>query len=236
MVLITGIDIFGHLLGRLLGKGKGLAVASFAAGFVSSTSATLSLAKKSSGSGKVDYYTGAALLANTASFFQIFLLVAPLNIAFLLRAAPMILVIIAVSGSLSWYFLSKPHGKDEGAIENIQERKIFSLVPAIKFAVLILAVKIFTKISLIAFGSGGFLASSALASLAGLDAILVNLSEMAGRTVPFTFAILTFIIVNATNLAGKTFYAFLAGGRKFAWRFGLAAFLVSLSALAGLFF
>ena len=38
VVLITGIDVFGYVLGRIVGNKKGFALASFLAGFVSSTS------------------------------------------------------------------------------------------------------------------------------------------------------------------------------------------------------
>ena len=47
VVLITGIDVFGYILGRIVGKKSGFAVTSFMAGFVSSTSATQSLAQRS---------------------------------------------------------------------------------------------------------------------------------------------------------------------------------------------
>ena len=47
VVLITGIDVFGYILGRIVGKKSGFAVTSFMAGFVSSTSATQSLPQRS---------------------------------------------------------------------------------------------------------------------------------------------------------------------------------------------
>ncbi len=234
VVLITGIDIFSHVLSKILGKGKGLAVTSFAAGFVSSTSATVSLAQKSLKAERTEYFVGAALLANLASFLQIFLLIAPLNIQFLFKATPIILTMIAVSGGLSWYFMSKKHGKEIVDLSHDKDRKIFSLLPAIKFALLLLVVKIITKISLVAFGESGFLASSVLASLAGLDAILINLSEMAGKTVAIPFALLTLILINTTNLMSKTAYSLFAGNKKFALQFGLSAILISLFPLVGL--
>jgi uncharacterized membrane protein (DUF4010 family) len=40
VVLITGIDVFGYILGKIVGNKKGFAFTSFIAGFVSSTSAT----------------------------------------------------------------------------------------------------------------------------------------------------------------------------------------------------
>jgi uncharacterized membrane protein (DUF4010 family) len=77
VVLITGIDVFGYILGRMVGNKNGFALTSFMAGFVSSTSATQSLAQRSNNTRFVNHLVGAAVLANLASFLQIFLLVGP---------------------------------------------------------------------------------------------------------------------------------------------------------------
>ena len=47
VVLITGIDVFGYILSRIVGSKSGFAVTSFMAGFVSSASTTQSLALRS---------------------------------------------------------------------------------------------------------------------------------------------------------------------------------------------
>ena len=68
--------------------------------------------------------------------------------------------------------------------------------------------------------------SSIIASFAGIDAILVNLADMAGDTINFKFAFLTFILINATNLASKTVYSFLQEKRSFALRFMFASIAI----------
>ncbi len=226
VVLITGIDVFGYILSRLVGSKKGFALTSFIAGFVSSTSATQSLAQRSKNTEFVNHLVGAAVLANMASFLQIILLVGPLNAKWLISFIPAILMMVLAASFIAYLFLKKKEPADE---ENGQERKskkIFSLMPALKFAGLLISVKIITKICLILFGQSGFIISSVIASFAGIDAIMVNLADMAGQSITFKFAFLTFILVNATNLLSKSAYSFLQGNRKFALKFMLSALVI----------
>jgi uncharacterized membrane protein (DUF4010 family) len=231
VVLITGIDVFGYILGKIVGNKKGFAFTSFIAGFVSSTSATQSLAQKSKKVSTANYLVGAALLANLASFLQVFLLVGPLNPKWLVFIGPSILLMVLVAGVFAFFLLKKKES-DASDSQEVKSAKIFSLIPALKFAGILIAVKIITKISLLVFGKSGFVISSVIASLAGLDAILVNLAEMAGRTISFEFAFITFVLVNATNLLSKTVYSFLQGTKRFAALFFVSALAVICASAA----
>jgi uncharacterized membrane protein (DUF4010 family) len=226
-VLITGIDVFGYILGRLVGDKKGFALTSFIAGFISSTSATQSLAQRSKSTTFVNHLVGAAVLANLASFLQIFLLVGPLNPRWLISIVPAILVMILTAGIIAFVLLRKKEpAENEEKVEQSKPTKIFSLLPALRFAGILVLVKIITKTCLILFGNSGFVISSVIASFAGIDAIMVNLAEMAGKSISFEFALLTFILVNATNLLSKTIYSFMLGNKRFAYRFMISAILI----------
>jgi uncharacterized membrane protein (DUF4010 family) len=227
VVLITGIDVFGYILGRLVGDKKGFALTSFIAGFISSTSATQSLAQRSKSTTFVNHLVGAAVLANLASFLQIFLLVGPLNPRWLISIVPAILVMILTAGIIAFVLLRKKEpAENEEKVEQSKPTKIFSLLPALRFAGILVLVKIITKTCLILFGNSGFVISSVIASFAGIDAIMVNLAEMAGKSISFEFALLTFILVNATNLLSKTIYSFMLGNKRFAYRFMISAILI----------
>jgi len=236
VVLITGIDVFGYILGRIVGNKKGFALTSFVAGFVSSTSATQSLAQKSKKTSFVNHLVGAAVLANLASFLQIFLLVGPVNPQWLVSIIPSILIMIFTAGIVAMIFLRKKEPEKNEKEQEVKSTKIFSLMPALKFAGILIVIKIVTKICLILFGQSGFVISSIIASFAGLDAILVTLAEMAGQAITFKFALLTFLLVNATNLLSKTVYSYLQGTRGFAFKFLVAAVLIILTGSAWLFF
>lgn len=231
VVLITGIDVIGYVMAKFMGQKKSFTIASFFGGFVSSTATTLSLAHKSIRSRSVDYWVGAALLANVASFFQVFLLVGPLNVRWLAAITPTLILLIAAGIGVTTYFLMKGNNTvTEGHREH--QKKIFALIPALRFALLLMVVQVVTKICLAIFGQSGFMISSILASLAGLDAIIVNLADMAGTTISYDFALLVFLLVNATNLLSKCVYSSLQGTRAFALRFLLSsAIMIPISFL-----
>lgn len=237
VVLITGIDVVGYILARLVGNKKSLALTSFVGGFISSTSTTQALAQRSKRATLVNGLVGAALFANLASFFQIFLLIGPLNQKLIVELAPLIFIIIVAAAALGIFFLGR---REKGVPDSKQvaedaapDRQIFSLTSALKFAVLITVIKIVTKICLILFGQAGFLVSSVVASLAGLDAILINLAEITGKTITFETAALTFVLVNATNLISKTVYSFIQGSRKFSLHLAIAMGLILVSSVVG---
>lgn len=238
VVLITGIDVAGYALGRFLGDKKSSLVTSLIGGMVSSTATTQALAQRSvRSSTAVNGLVGSAIVANMASFFQIFLLLAPLNRLLLKTIAPVVFILIMVSFLVALFFLSRPQQETAiiaGVADDVQkERKIFSLKTALKFAALITVIKILTKVCLTLFGQGGFMFSSVVASLAGLDAILINLAEVAGKTVALPTAALIFILINATNLVSKSVYAAVQGSRKFALRLAVAMLIIISSSVVG---
>lgn len=236
VVLITGIDVFGYILSRFVGNRNGFALTSFMAGFVSSTSATQSLAQRSKHTKFVNHLIGAAVLANLASFLQIFLLVGPLNFKWLLAIAPSIFIMISTAAIITYFFLKQKEPKEEEDTEAKKETAIFSLLPALKFATLLIVINITTKFCLIEFGQSGFLISSVIASFAGLDAIIVTLAEMAGNTISLKFAFLTFMLVNTTNLLSKSLYSYLQGSRNFAIKFLISVAIVAAAGASWLLF
>ncbi len=237
VALVTGIDVLGYILNKIFGAKKSFTLASLVGGFISSTSTTVALAQKSRvEKNHATILVGAALLANVASFFQVFLLVGPLNSAWLVALTPTLLSIVGAGGVVAAYFLIRGQDKTgkETKTEAAPERRIFDFVPALKFACLLIAVKFVTKICLILFGNSGFIISSVIASFAGIDAIVLNLADMAGRTITFQTAIFTFCLVNATNLLTKAGYSFAQGSRAFAWRFVASAGVIIAASLVGL--
>ena len=109
-------------------------------------------------------------------------------------------------------------------------------MPALKFAGILIVIKIATKICLIVFGQSGFIISSMFASFAGIDAIIVNLAEMAGLSITFKFALTTFLMINATNLLSKSVYSYMQGSRQFAFLFLASMMAIALTGSVWLLF
>ena len=175
-------------------------------------------------------------MANLSSFLQVFLLVAPLNTDWLVSITPSILIMVATSGLLAYFFFKRNDLVKEESEASKKPTAIFSLMPALKFAALLIGIKIFTKVSLIIFGHSGFVISSVIASLAGIDAIIANLADMAGKSISLEFGLITFLLVNATNLLSKSVYSFVQGDRKFAIRFLISVIIVMASGAIWLLF
>jgi uncharacterized membrane protein (DUF4010 family) len=237
VAIITGLDIFGYLLSRTVGQKKGYLLTSFVGGFVSSTSTTISLAQKSRKSPATNKLVAAAIVANLASFFQLFALIASTNGAFLVKSSRLLLILIVSTVITAFYFI-KQNGKSR---ENLDETKdglrqtqILSLAPAIRFALIYLSVGVAAKLALTFFGEGGFYLTSAIAALTGIDAVILNLSAIVGTTLSFRVGVLTIILVNAVNLISKCVYSYLQGKREFAIRFSAAILVIIVSSLFAL--
>ncbi len=238
VALITGVEMLGYLLERTVGQKRGWLLTSIAGGFISSTATTQSLAQRSKKVAMVNLLVAAAIFANLASFFQIFILIAPINGAFLVKVTPLFMAIVISALATGLFFLKIRGGADEENLletkERLKEDQIFALGPALRFALIFLVIRVVTKVSLLLFGSGGFLATSALASIPGIDAVTINLAEMAGKTINFQTGVLGLILVNAVNLLSKTIYSFIQGKREFALKFASSAAVIIFASLLGL--
>lgn len=239
VMLITGVDIVGYFLERTIGQKKGLLITSLVGGFISSTSTTLSLAIQSKKSKNSHKLSASALFSNAASFIQHAILIASLNIALFTTGIYYILALLLSSFGIGFYFLRKA---DKGrkisktSRKQIQKSQIFSLKPAIIFALLFIFIKFATKLSLVYFGKTAFVVTNMLAALTGMDAVTISVSELAGTVVPYKTAIITFIGANAVNLASKTTYSYLQGSRRFAVNFSIGAAIIVISTLLGYIF
>ncbi len=236
VALITGVDLIGYILERTLGRQKGWILASIAGGFISSTATTQSLALQSKTSKDVNHLLSAALIANLVSFFQIAILLSPLNITFVIRLLPILGLMIVSSLAVTIFFTmqsSKKKLKPDKSHE--KETEIFALSPAIKFAGIFLVISILSKVALKYFGSSGFLVTTGIGALAGLDAVMINTAQLSGTTVSYQLAAIAFILANAVNLIGKTAYSYFLGTKEFTVKFGLSVMCIIVTSVLGLF-
>ena len=237
VALITGIDMAGYALERIIGKKHGRLVASLIGGFISSTSTTQSLAQESKKGKMVNKLVASALFANLTSFLQVFVLIAPLNGTFLVKSTPILAFMILSALILGIFFFTKTEKESRAKNEEkktIKESEIFALTPALRFALIFITIRLVSKISLIAFGNTGLYVTSIIASFTGIDAVLINVAELAGKTVSYQTALITLILVNATNLLSKSFFSYLQGSRAFSLRFTLSVLAIIGASSLGL--
>lgn len=237
VALITGIDVFGYILERTLGQKKGWLLTSFAGGFISSTATTASLAQQSKKTKSINHLIGAAIISNFASFIQNSILILPLSFALFTNIIPVVLLMMATSAFIAFYFLrfNKSGGKDnlELTKERLRKDKLFYLTPALKFAALFLIVRLVAQVALELFGNNGFLVSVGFGAIPGMDAVLISIAELAGKNISYEFALWAFILANSVNLMVKSLYSFLNGKKEFAIKFTVSAFIIILSSVLG---
>lgn len=238
VALITGVDLAGYLLEKTVGQRKGWLLASLVGGIVSSTATTQSIAQQSKANKQTNRLVGAAILATTISFIPTFLIIAPINGNFAARSLPTIALLFFTSLLIGFGFIFRKSKKKNTAddIKLKKSQQIFSLRPALIFAVIYLLVKIITSVALQLFGTSGFLIGSAIAGLTGIDTVSINIADKAGEQINYHTAVLAFILVNAVNLSAKTFYSYLQGSKEFVLKYGVSMSAVIAASLLGLIF
>lgn len=228
LVLITGVDLAGYILSRIIGNKKGWLITSIIGGFVSSTSTTQALAQQSKKSAQINHLVAAAILANLVSFFQIAAIIGAVNAGFLIHLLPVLGTIILSSALIFIFFIKSKNPFKKISKENAIDGKvkIIDLSGAIKFASLYLAVSIISKIAISLFGNTGLLLTTGIGSVIGLDAVMINTSQLAGNSINQNTASIAFILANAVNLTAKSIYTFVIGKRGFALKFSTGMMVI----------
>lgn len=239
VVIITGVDLLGYILERTIGKNRGWLVASIVGGFVSSTATTISIAQESKRTKVISPLLSGAVFANAVSFIPVILLLASFNPPLLVAAIPLILVLLisAITVGVFWQRVATKEKKQK-MVENKEvneSHSIFSLSSALKFVGIYLLINIVSKVALEFFGTSGFLITTALGALTGIDAVVINTAQLAGSRIDISLALWALILANAINLLAKSVYSFMQGSREFASKFLISMLIIiALSIVPGL--
>lgn len=236
VVFVSGLDFAGYLVNKMFG-GTGELIAGITGGFVTSTATVNGLAirsRKFTGK-RVVQLAAIACMTNSASYIQTMVLVAPLNIELLLKFAPFLMMLV-ISGFVIGLLTYRHNLEAKTQPEAIESGKgSFAIVPAIKFALLLLTIQIVSKLALASLGNVAFFITSIIASLTGIDAVVINLTELAGTSITFNTALFTFFAVTAMNTLSKVGISRIVGGTLFMKTFlALSGTTFILSLLFGL--
>jgi uncharacterized membrane protein (DUF4010 family) len=240
VALITGVDVVGYVLEKTIGQKRGWLMTSVIGGFISSTATTQSIAAESREVHTVNYLLAAALFANLASFIPVAILVGSINPVYLGVLLPAFGIIMLVTGSLGFFFLKRKESRKKEKLaspeKKFQQKEIFNIVPALKFAGIFLVIRIVSKVALELFGNSGFLVASGIGALTGIDAVMINAAELSGKSIDYTLGLWAFLIINSVNLIAKVVYSSLQGSREFAVKFGICMMIIILTSLVSVLF
>lgn len=222
VVLVSGISFLSYIAIRVFGAKRGVGISGFLGGLISSTALTLSFSEQSKKNPKViNPYAFAVVIAATAMFFRICVLVAILNRAlFSYVAIP--IITMGVAGLICAGFLwtrSESETVKKGARGSIVKLKSpFSLSPALKFAVIFAAVLFLSKYAVVKMGNSGLYLTSIVSSFLDADPITISVSKMAKEGLSMFSASVAITIAIFINTLSKGIIFFVLGNRKVALR------------------
>jgi uncharacterized membrane protein (DUF4010 family) len=216
-VLIAGVGFAGYIAVRALGPTRGLAIAGFFAGLVSSTAATLSLSQRTRTQPEfAGRFATGIVFANVASAIAQTLVVAFSNRALLrdatlLLGAPIVVGTLAALGAM-WLLARRHPAKPDAAfrLANPLELKP-AFIMAAAFAVVLVVAALASR----RFGASGVIVTAAIAGTNDVHAATLAAATLAAAgSIDPRDALLAMLVAFVVNMIVKVTIAGIAGGRR----------------------
>ena len=178
VVLIAGLNFFGYILVKVVGREHGLGITGLLGGLVSSTAVTLSFSQRSRNEPDLAPVLALAiLLAWTVMFFRVVVEVGVVNFSL---AKDLVLGMVLMGAvSLVICFLLWRRGRSTERAEVESGHNPFELGDAIKFGGLFAVVIFVAAAAQVYFGNTGLYLAGALAGLTDVDAIALSMANLA---------------------------------------------------------
>jgi len=178
VVLIAGLNFFGYILVKVVGREHGLGINGLLGGLVSSTAVTLSFSQRSRTEPDLAPVLALAiLLAWTVMFFRVVVEVGVVNIPLAKDLALGMLVMGVVSLVICYLLWRRGRSSEKAEVEI--GHNPFELGDAIKFGALFAVVIFVAKAAQVYFGDTGLYLAGALAGLTDVDAIALSMANLA---------------------------------------------------------
>ncbi|HRO59409.1 MAG TPA: MgtC/SapB family protein [Burkholderiaceae bacterium] len=264
VILISALSLVGYVAVRWLGTTHGTVITGIAGGLVSSTAATLSLARTSRVQpepGHAHALSAAILLAWFVMVVRTLMLIAVVNAPLLATAWPPFLLLGAVTLAFAgWHYRGSVSGDarrgdaDNGDGDGDGEgdgdgdggdgygdrngaiRNPFSLASAIRFGALFAAVLLVVEIAQQRAPGVGVYVVSALAGSVDVDAITLSLAGNAGEPDRHPEAVRAILIAALTNTVVKCAMVVGLGGGRTRRNIVVAAAAIVLAGLVAVSF
>ncbi|NRH26607.1 MgtC/SapB family protein [Pseudomonas sp. MS19] len=233
VVLIAGIGFAAYVAIRLVGTRYGIVATALLGGLVSSTAMTLTLARLHDNK-RLRSILACGLLATSALMFpRILLITAAVNRELLAQLIlPLGLAALVYAAGALLHF--RTAGEElQGEVEPPLKNP-FELAPALRFALLLVAILFMVEAGRYWLGDTGVYLVSALSGLTDVDAISLTLARSSLSDLSATVAYQGIFIAALVNSLVKALLIMLIGDRALAWRtvpIMLAGLAVGLTAL-----
>jgi len=213
VVLVTGISFVGYILIKFYSRDKGIPLAGFLGGLVSSTALTVSFARKSKSSGVLSKILAVGIfLASTIMFVRIFILAVILSPQ-LFNVLWFPMVIFTITGfAVSYLFFTR--NKEKREANTFDLKNPFELKSALIFGSVFAVILFSSKAAETYLGDTGVYAASAIAGLTSVDAIIVSISELAGEGFSKQSAVIAILIAAVSNNFFKIILTLWMGDKR----------------------
>jgi uncharacterized membrane protein (DUF4010 family) len=230
VLLLSGLSFSGYMARRVIGNGRGYALAGLLGGLVSSTSVTLSLAQVSRRNGPLGRSLAAGTLgASVVMLPRMLLITALLYRPLALTLWPWFVAPAAIGLGLAFRGMRLEESTQDVAPA---EDNPLGLSAAIKLAVLFQVVLYAIALARAVFGAGGLYASVGLVGLTEVDAVTISLAQNAATGLALsvvTRAVLMAALANTLTKLGITLFV----GRGTFRRLAAAGLALMAGALGG---
>ncbi len=218
VALIAGIGFVGYVLNRVLGNQRGAGLTGVVGGLASSTAVTAAMAQQAKASPAMAVPGQlATLLASTVMFIRVLVvtaLIAP-KLALAVAAPLGVMAAVTLAGAL-WKWKTMRSTKSSVGL-TVELENPFSLLPALKWGVLLAVVLVMAAVARQWLGHAGLLVTAAISGLMDVDAITLAASRQAAAgKVPLGIAALAVMIAVGSNTLVKVGIAFFGAGRAYA--------------------
>jgi uncharacterized membrane protein (DUF4010 family) len=172
------------------------------------------------------------------SFLPVIVILATFNPPLLIGFLPVFISLFITALIIGIYFYRFSKGNRQ--LETVEEKAekshpIFSLSSALKFMGIYLLISIVSKIALQLFGTGGFLATTGLGALTGIDAVVINTAQLSGTVIDVGLGVWALILANSVNLIAKSVYSFIQGSREFAFKLSVSMMIIIAASIGAAF-
>ena len=230
VVLVMGISALGHVTLRIVGVRRGMAIAGFFAGYVSSTAAVAGFGDRvREDPATLRPAVAAAMLANLASLSLFLPLFATVSTQALRVIAPALLMSASILLAGGLLGLRGNAGPDAEA--PTQSRRMFQFSHALGFAVLITVVIGLSSLLHRWLGADAAVWAAVAAALAELHAAGASLAQLhAGGALDDASLRWGFVGLLLASAVAKSILAWVSGGREYGLRVSIGLSAMALAA------
>jgi uncharacterized membrane protein (DUF4010 family) len=202
IVLLTGLNFTGYLLGKFIDSGKSIILTGILGGLVSSTAVTWHFSRQSKeGKGSAEYQAVAIITASSIMFLRIAFLLYFLNRELFFETVYGMVIVTAVGIGIG-YLIIRKSGKSSKT-DGMVSKNPLNLLDALKFGAIYVTILLLVGLAKEYMGTGAIFAVSAVSGLADVDAVVISMANLGGSTLDIGVALTGVIIAAASNTLVK---------------------------------